>query len=45
VAALQTGTGNPAVNTLAQERLLKICAVKFFREWEKSAEPEGEAQN
>jgi hypothetical protein len=34
----------PAVNTLNQERLLKICAVKFFREWEKSAEPEGEVQ-
>ena len=26
----------PSVNTLEQERLLKICAVKFFKEWAKS---------
>lgn len=34
----------PAVNTLEQERLLKICAVKFFSEWEKTAVSEDETQ-
>jgi hypothetical protein len=34
----------PAVNTLDQERLLRICAVKFFKEWEKSANQAGTAE-
>lgn len=27
----------PPANTITQEQMLKVCAVKYFKEWEKGA--------